>query len=63
MNGIVDVVEPLGNEPHVHIHFEGASFVARCDGRKSIRTDDRVGVAMNLNQLHIFDAATTLSIY
>jgi len=63
VNGIVDVVEPLGNESHVHIHFEGASFIARCDGKKSIRTDDRVRVAMNLNHLHIFDAVTTLSIY
>ena len=63
INGIVDVVEPLGNESHVHIHFDGASFIARCDGKKMIRIDDRVRVALNLNQLHIFDAATTLAIY
>ncbi len=63
INGIVDVVEPLGNESHVHIRFDGASFVARCDGKKMIRIDDRVRIVLNLNQLHIFDAATTLAIY
>jgi multiple sugar transport system ATP-binding protein len=63
INGIVDVVEPLGNESHVHIHFDGATFIARCDGKKMIRIDDRVRVALNLNQLHIFDAATTQVIY
>ena len=63
INGIVDVVEPLGNESHVHIHFDGAAFIARCDGKKMIRTDDRVRVVLNLNQLHIFDEATTLAIY
>jgi multiple sugar transport system ATP-binding protein len=62
VNGIVDVVEPLGNESHVHIRFDGASFIARCDGKKMIRIDDRVRVALNLNQMHIFDAATTLAI-
>jgi multiple sugar transport system ATP-binding protein len=63
INGIVDVVEPLGNESHVHIRFDGASFIARCDGKKMIRIDDRVRIVLNLNQLHIFDAATTLAIY
>ena len=63
INGIVDVVEPLGNESHVHIRFDGASFIARCDGKKMIHIDDRVRIVLNLNQLHIFDAATTLAIY
>ncbi len=63
INGIVDVVEPLGNESHVHISFDGASFIARCDGKAMIRVDDQVRVVLNLNQLHIFDAATTVAIY
>jgi hypothetical protein len=28
-----------------------------------IRIDDRVRIVLNLNQLHIFDAVTTLAIY
>jgi multiple sugar transport system ATP-binding protein len=63
VNGIVDVVEPLGNESHVHIRFDGASFIARCDGKKMINLDDRVRVVLNLNHMHIFDAESTLAIY
>jgi len=63
INGIVDVVEPLGNESHVHIRFDGASFIARCDGKKMINLDDNVRVTLNLNQMHIFDAESTQAIY
>jgi multiple sugar transport system ATP-binding protein len=63
ISGIVDVVEPLGNESHVHIHFDGVSFIARCDGKALIRVDDQVQVVLNLNHLHVFDEATTLAIY
>ncbi len=61
--GIVDVVEPLGNETHFHVKLNGESFIARCEGRNPIRTGDQPDLALNLNHLHVFDAQTRMSIY
>ncbi|SCY43843.1 ABC transporter ATP-binding protein [Desulfoluna spongiiphila] len=61
--GVVDVVEPLGNETHVHVDLGGARVLAKCDGRRVVAPGDAVRVEANLNQLHIFDAETTMAIY
>ncbi|BHH82008.1 ABC transporter ATP-binding protein [Desulforhopalus sp. 52FAK] len=60
---VVKVVEPLGNENHLHVEIDGETFVARCEGRKIIKAGEEIQVAFNLEQLHIFDAATTKVIY
>ncbi|SLM28385.1 glycerol-3-phosphate transporter subunit; ATP-binding component of ABC superfamily [Desulfamplus magnetovallimortis] len=62
-DGLVEVVEPLGNETHVHVNIKGVKMIARSEGRRSIKYGDSLKFAMNLNQMHIFDAETTLSIY
>jgi len=61
--GIVKVVEPLGNENHLHVEIEGETFVARCEGRRIIKSGDKIEIAFNLEQMHIFDAQTTNVIY
>lgn len=61
--GVVKVVEPLGNENHLHIEISGEKFVARCEGRKVVKAGEKINVAFNLEQLHIFDAKTTKVIY
>lgn len=61
--GTVKVVEPLGNENHLYVEIGGETFVARCEGRKIIKVGAEIEVAFNLEQLHIFDAATTKVIY
>jgi len=61
--GTVKVVEPLGNENHLHVEIEGVTFVARCEGRRIIKTGEKIGVAFNLEQLHIFDTKTTNVVY
>jgi multiple sugar transport system ATP-binding protein len=62
-SGVVKVVEPLGNENHLHVDISGVTFVARCEGRRIIKVGTEVDVAFNLEQLHIFDAATTKVVY
>lgn len=57
--GTVKVVEPLGNENHLHVEIEGVTFVARCEGRRIVKTGEKIEVAFNLEQLHIFDTKTT----
>jgi multiple sugar transport system ATP-binding protein len=63
MDGEVEMVEPLGNETHLHIRLGGEIFIARCEGRRSAGIGDRVRLALNLEHLHIFDARTSHSIY
>ncbi len=61
--GIVDVVEPLGNETHIHVNLKGIKFIARCEGRMVVHHDDDISLTMNLNQMHLFDATTTRVVY
>lgn len=61
--GVVDVVEPLGNETHVHVDLSGTRVLAKCEGRRVVAPGDAVRVEANLNQLHIFDAESTDAIY
>ncbi len=61
--GIVDVVEPLGNETQIHVDLKGAKFIARCESRMVVKYQDKIDLAMNLNQMHLFDAQTTRVVY
>ncbi len=61
--GIVKVVEPLGNENHLHVEMNGVTFVARCEGRRLVKTGEKINVAFNLEQLHLFDSKSTRAIY
>ncbi len=62
-DGLVKVVEPLGNENHLHVELQGVTFVARCEGRRIVRAGEKIEVAFNLEQLHIFDTKTKKVIY
>jgi multiple sugar transport system ATP-binding protein len=59
----VKVVEPLGNENHLHVDIKGVTFVVRCEGRRIIKTGDEIEVSFNFDQLHIFDAKSTNIVY
>ncbi len=61
--GVVQVVEPLGNENHLYVDIKGERVVARCEGRRIIKAGAAIEVAFNLEQLHIFDAKTTKVVY
>jgi multiple sugar transport system ATP-binding protein len=63
VEGIVEVVEPLGSEIHMHMDIYGLKFLAISEGRRIVNQGDKIILAMNLAHLHIFDAETKLSIY
>lgn len=63
VEGIVEVVEPLGSEIHMHMDICGLKFLAISEGRRIVNQGDKIILAMNLAHLHIFDAKTRLSIY
>ncbi|MGD9200407.1 MAG: sn-glycerol-3-phosphate ABC transporter ATP-binding protein UgpC [Chitinispirillia bacterium] len=62
-SGIVNVVEPLGNETHLHITIDGVKFIALCEGSNIFNPGTKMKFSFNLNHLHIFDAETEKSIY
>lgn len=62
--GTVKVVEPLGNENHLHVELSGGpTFVARCEGRRIVKSGEQIDVFFNLAQLHLFDAESKKVIY
>ncbi len=61
--GVVKVIEPLGNENHIHVEIDGVTFVARCEGRRILKIGENIEIAFNLEQLHIFDTNSTKVIY
>ncbi|MFZ7126628.1 MAG: ABC transporter ATP-binding protein [Desulfobacterales bacterium] len=63
VDGIVEVVEPLGSETNLHVDLSGTHFIARSEGRRTFQVGERLPVTMNLDHLHIFSAETTRSIY
>lgn len=63
VEGVVEVVEPLGGETNMHMNMQGVKFTARSEGRRVIRVGEKLTLALNLDHLHIFDAKSTLSIY
>ncbi len=63
VEGVVEVVEPLGGETNMHMDLQGVKFTARSEGRRVIRVGERLTLALNLNHLHIFDAQTSCSLY
>jgi len=63
VDGVVEVVEPLGGETNMHIDLLGTKFIAKSEGRRTINVDEKIKLALNLEHLHIFDAETSLSIY
>lgn len=63
VDGIVEVVEPLGGETNLHMDLQGVEFTAKSEGRRVIKVGAKIRLALNLKHLHIFDAKTSSSIY
>jgi len=58
----VDVVEQMGNEINLYLEDQGKTFIARTDPRTRARIGSRIGLAFNVDNLHLFDADTNLSL-
>ena len=58
VTAMVDVVEAMGSETHVHLMVDGAAFVARVDPRTSATAGNELDVVLNMDCLHLFDAKT-----
>lgn len=58
----VDVVEPMGSEIYLNLLTGDKTFVARVDPRSSARAGNDVGLAFDVNKVHIFDKKTEAAI-
>jgi len=58
----VDVVEQMGNEIILYLEEQGKTFVARTDPRTQARAGQRIGIALNTGNVHLFDAETEQSL-
>jgi multiple sugar transport system ATP-binding protein len=58
----VDVVEQMGNEMILYLEEGGKTFIARTDPRTQARVGQRMGIAVNTDNMHLFDADTELSL-
>ncbi|WP_136687631.1 ABC transporter ATP-binding protein [Halorhabdus amylolytica] len=66
--GVVDVVEPMGNENTVHVAFEGqdradAELTATISGMRNVAEAASIGVGIPENAIHIFDGETGESLH
>ena len=58
----VDVTELMGNEVIVYLENKGKPFLARVDPRSKARVGNTISVAMNMDNLHMFDKQTEKAI-
>ena len=54
----IDVTELMGNEIFLHMLSRENSFVARVDPRSNLRVGEKTQIALDMNNIHIFDAET-----
>jgi len=62
LQGIVDVVEPLGSETYVVLKIAEQSVTARFPPRVSVTSGETVEVALTPAHLHVFDAQSGINI-
>jgi multiple sugar transport system ATP-binding protein len=55
LSGVVEVVEMLGAEQHVHVEIEGFELTARIPRDRPVRAGETVTLATQACHLHLFD--------
>jgi multiple sugar transport system ATP-binding protein len=58
----VEVVEQMGNEMIIYLEEGGKNFIARTDPRTKSRVGARLGIVINLDNMHLFDRSTEMSL-
>lgn len=58
----VEVIEQMGNEVIIYLETGNKSFIARTDPRTAAQVGGKIDVTFNLDNMHIFDKDTELSL-
>lgn len=59
----VDVVEQMGHEMIVYFELDGKTFLGRLDPRTQARVGMKMGAALNMANMHLFDTETDESLW
>jgi len=62
MEASVEVIEQMGNEMIIYLEEGGKSFIARTDPRTNAGVGSRLGLVMDLDNMHLFDRNTEESL-
>jgi multiple sugar transport system ATP-binding protein len=62
VQGSIEVTELMGNEIFVYMQSGDHSYVARVDPRTDFKMGDKVQVAFNMDNMHIYDKSTEQAI-
>ncbi len=62
MTSNVEVIEQMGNEMIIYLETGGKNFIARTDPRTDAQVGGQLGVTINLDNMHIFDKDTEISL-
>ena len=62
IEAVVDVIEQMGNEMIVYFEEQGKEFVGRLDPRTEAVVGGRMTAAINIDNIHLFDADTEKSL-
>ncbi len=55
IRGVVEVIEPLGSEIHLHMTSGRHCFVAAVGTQTSVRVHQEIELALDLDQMHLFE--------
>ena len=58
----VEVTEMMGAETYLYLNVEGVNLTARVSARSTAKPGDNVKVAFDMNNIHIFDKETEITI-
>ena len=62
IQGVVEVVEPIGNETYVDFNAGSFSLIAAAGRRAKVKTHSNLVVAPSMDNLHLFDAESEKAI-
>ncbi|MBX3686383.1 MAG: sn-glycerol-3-phosphate ABC transporter ATP-binding protein UgpC [Rhodocyclaceae bacterium] len=55
INGLVELVEPLGGESLVHVRVGDDLFVMRAEGRTTVESDRPITLHLDMQRIYLFD--------
>ena len=62
VEAMVELVQPLGSETHLHLASQTGSFVARVRGNSCFGANQKVSLVFDLRHAHFFDPASGMAI-
>jgi multiple sugar transport system ATP-binding protein len=55
IQAVIDVIEPMGSEIHLHLMAGKYSFIARVDMQTSVRVHQAIELTLDLDKMHLFE--------